>query len=196
MENPFARSSWYPARSSTSLSDMTRAAKALTGLLLLAALAGCGFKPLYGDRGVTSMADTLANIAVVVDGGDGQVGRLVQYELLDNLSSSGVAPKNADYRVDLTTSFYERDLAIQRDAEVTRTSVVAMVTFRLVDTRTGQQVMRSVARSRSSYNRVASEFANITASQDAQRRLAKTIADDIRIQIAVELDRIAGKDPS
>jgi len=196
MENPFAKSLWFPARSSTSLPDMNRAAKALIGLLLVTALAGCGFKPLYGERGVTSLADTLSNIAVIVDGGDGRVGRLVQYELLDNLSSSGVAPSNADYRVDLTTNFHERDLAIQRDAEVTRRSVIAMVTFRLVDMRTGEQVMRSVARARSSYNRVVSEFANITAAQDAQRRLAKTLADDIRIQIAVELDRIADKDPS
>jgi len=170
----------------------------MTGFFAVAALAialtGCGFKPLYGDRGVMNIGTELANIDVSIDGGDGDVGRLIKYDLLDNLSSSGNAPGNPDYRVDLTTNFHEQDVAIQIDAEVTRSNVIVTVHFRLVDTHSGKVVLTSVARSRTSYNRVTSEFANITASQNAQRRTAKAIADDIKIQIAVYLDRKAAKE--
>lgn len=192
MGSLFARSSSCPARSSTSWSDVNGLARSFICAFCLLALAGCGFKPLYGDSGT---ANALTNLDVAVEAGDGQVGRLVQYALLDSLSSAN-SPSNPEYRVELTTNFYEQDLAIQRDAEVTRTSVVATVYFKLVDVRTGKQVLKSVSRSRTSYNRVASEFANIIAAQDAQKRVARTIADDIRIQVAVQLDRLASRTPS
>lgn len=192
MGSLFARSSSCPARSSTSWSDVKGLTRTFVCTLFLVALAGCGFKPLYGDSGT---ANALTNLDVAVEAGDGQVGRLVQYALLDSLSSAS-SPSNPEYRVELTTNFFEQDLAIQRDAEVTRTSVVATVYFKLVDVRTGKQVMKSVSRSRTSYNRVASEFANIVAAQDAQKRVARAIADDIRIQVAVQLDRLASRNPS
>jgi LPS-assembly lipoprotein len=163
---------------------------------LALAIAGCGFKPLYGDRSVMNIGTELANIDVGIAGDDGDVGRLIRYDLLDNLSSSGNPPGNPDYRVDLTTRFYEQDVAIQLDAEVTRSNVIVTVSFQLIDTHSGKVVLNSIARSRTSYNRVTSEFANITASQDAQRRTAKAIADDIKIQIAVFLDRKATKEAS
>ena len=197
MEKPFAKSSSSLARSSISLSERSgRGLAALSGLLIALALAGCGFQPLYGDRGIANIGTQLASFDVIVDGGDGQIGRLIKYDLLDSLSSSGNPPGNPDYRVDLTPVFSEGDVAIQRDAEVTRRSVIATVYFRLVDTQSGKVFLSSVARSRTSYNRVVSEFANITAAQDAQRRTSKAIADDIKIQLAVYLDRKAAKEKS
>ena len=55
----------------------------------------------------------------------------------------------------------------------------------LIDVETGKPVMRSVARSRTSYNRVESEFANITAARDAEARVARDVAADIKLQLGV-----------
>ena len=193
MENPSEKSLSCRARSSTSWSDRSRAGSqwlALGMLLLVApALASCGFTPLYAERGAASVSADLS--ALDVRAPDTKLGRELKYNLLDLLSGSCNPPSNPAYVVELAPTVYDEDLAIERDADVTRKNMVMVVPFRLVDTATNKIVMRSTARSRSSYNRVDSEFANIVAAQDAERRIARSIADDIKLQLSIHFDRQA-----
>lgn len=193
MENPSEKSSSCRARSSTSWSDrLGFGAQGLVfAFLLLTApvIAGCGFTPLYAERGSVSVAADLSTLDVRAP--DTRLGRELKYNLLDLLSSSGNPPASPAYVVELAPTVYDEDLAIERDAEVTRKNMVMVVPFRLVDTATEAVVMRSTARSRTSYNRVDSEFANIVAAQDAESRTAKAIADDIRLQLSIHFDRLA-----
>lgn len=193
MENPSAKSSSCRARSSTSWSEQGgRAAQWLAlAFLLLAApmIASCGFTPLYAERGSASVTADLAGLDVRAP--DTKLGRELKYNLLDLLSNSGNPPSNPAYVVELAPTVYDEDLAIERDADVTRKNLVMVVPFRLVDTATDAVIMRSTARSRSSYNRVESEFANIVAAQDAESRIARAIADDIRLQLSIHFDRQA-----
>jgi len=193
MENPSEKSLSCRARSSISWSDRSRAGSqwlALGMLLLVApALASCGFTPLYAERGAASVSADLS--ALDVRAPDTKLGRELKYNLLDLLSGSGNPPSNPAYVVELAPTVYDEDLAIERDADVTRKNMVMVVPFRLVDTATNKIVMRSTARSRSSYNRVDSEFANIVAAQDAERRIARSIADDIKLQLSIHFDRQA-----
>lgn len=157
-------------------------------LLALLALPACGFTPLYAEHG--DSAGVTAELAMLdVRAPETDLGRALKYGLLDLLSSSGNPPANPPYRVEMTPSLYEEDVAIEPDADVTRKNVVLVVPFRLVDTATGKPVLRSVARSRTSYNRVTSEFANITAARDAQARVARAVADDIKLQLGVHFNR-------
>ncbi|MBX3508423.1 MAG: hypothetical protein KF714_06520 [Parvibaculum sp.] len=158
-------------------------------LLVAPALASCGFTPLYAERGAASVSADLS--ALDVRAPDTKLGRELKYNLLDLLSGSGNPPSNPAYVVELAPTVYDEDLAIERDADVTRKNMVMVVPFRLVDTATNKIVMRSTARSRSSYNRVDSEFANIVAAQDAERRIARSIADDIKLQLSIHFDRQA-----
>ena len=193
MENPSEKSSSCRARSSTSWSDrLGLGAQGLVfAFLLLTApmIASCGFTPLYAERGSVSVAADLSTLDVRAP--DTRLGRELKYNLLDLLSSSGNPPVSPAYVVELAPTVYDEDLAIERDAEVTRKNMVMVVPFRLVDTATEAVVMRSTARSRTSYNRVDSEFANIVAAQDAESRTAKAIADDIRLQLSIHFDRLA-----
>jgi LPS-assembly lipoprotein len=193
MEKRFARSSSCRARSSTSSPD-GRAWLWLGALLLvlMTPLAGCGFTPLYADRAGSNVAADLSMLDVKAP--NNTLGRELKYNLLDILSSSGNPPANAPWVVELAPSFYEEDVAIESDAEVTRKNVVLVVPFRLVDTETGKPVLRSTARARSSYDRVDSEFANIVAAEDAQKRVAKVVADDIKLQLGIHFDRQARSD--
>jgi LPS-assembly lipoprotein len=95
------------------------------------------------------------------------------------------------YLVELAPIIYNEDLAIEPDADVTRKNLVMVVPFRLIDTATQKTVLRSTARSRSSYNRVSSEFANIVAAQNAESRIARAIASDIKLQLSIYFDRVA-----
>lgn len=159
-------------------------------LLVALALPACGFTPMYADRaGGANIAADLSMLDVEAPGT--RVGRELKYGLLDILSSSGNPPANPTYRVELAPSMYQEDLSIERDAEVTRKNVVLVVPFRLIDTGTGKAVLRSVARSRTSYNRVESEFANITAARDAELRVAKAVAEDIKLQLGIHFGQSA-----
>lgn len=159
-------------------------------LLALLVLPACGFTPMYATHNNTSIAADLSMLDVKAPEND--LGRALKYNLLDLLSPTGNPPANALYRVELAPTLYEEDVAIERDADVTRKNAVLVVPFRLVDVETGKPVMRSVARSRTSYNRVTSEFANITASRDAQARIARDVAADIKMQLGVHFSSQPG----
>lgn len=165
----------------------------LRGSLLLLAvwttlpLAGCGFRPLYADRGAESAVNKLAEIDVSAP--ENTTGRALKYSLLDRLSETGYAPANAPYRLVVTPTAYTQDVAVQQDAAVTRANFVLVVPFTLVDTARDKTVYRSTARARSSYNRVESEFANLTAAKDAEKRTAEAVADDIKLQLSIFFDR-------
>ncbi|MBX3492299.1 MAG: hypothetical protein KF899_05030 [Parvibaculum sp.] len=152
-------------------------------LLALLVLPACGFTPMYATHNGASVAADLSMLDVKAP--ENALGRALKYNLLDILSPSGNPPANAPYRVELAPTLYEEDVAIERDADVTRKNTVLVVPFRLIDVETGKPVMRSVARSRTSYNRVDSEFANITASRDAQARVARDVAGEIKLQLGI-----------
>ena len=149
-------------------------------------LGGCGFRPLYGDRGTESTVNKLADVDVSAP--ENEIGRLLKYGLLDRITETGYAPANATYKVVLSPTAYTEDVAVQQNAAVTRANFVLVVPFTLVGA-DGKTLFRSVARSRSSYNRVESEFANLTAAKDAHKRTAEAVADDIKLQLSVFFDR-------
>lgn len=184
MGKPSARSSSFRARSSTS---SFKAPLAALVLFVAIPLAGCGFSPLYeGDSGARTV-NALADIDISAP--ETPVGRALKFGLLDEITGSGYAPASAAYRLVLTPRSQTQDVAIQQDAAVTRANYILVVPFTLVDNATGRTILRSTARSRSSYNRVESEFANLTAAQDAERRTAEAVARDIKRQISVFFDR-------
>jgi LPS-assembly lipoprotein len=167
-------------------------ARARTFVLLFLAIAllplgGCGFRPLYGDRGVASTLNHLGDVDVVAP--ETVLGRSLKYNLLDSLNSSGDAPASPAYRLLLQPVAYSQDVAIQQDAAVTRASYVLVVPFTLVETTHGKTVFKSSARSRSSYNRLESEFANLSAAKDAEERTSQAVAADIKLQLSVFFDR-------
>ncbi|MGV8997636.1 MAG: LPS assembly lipoprotein LptE [Parvibaculaceae bacterium] len=161
---------------------------ALVMPVLFGPLAACGFRPLYGDNGAaTSSALSLSTITV--EGPDSSVGRRLKFDVLDLFNNGGEQPVSAAYRLSLLPTSYSQNVAVQQDASVTRANFVLVVPFVLISTKTGKVVFRSTSRARSSYNRADSEFANLSASNDAEKRTAESVADDIKTQLSVYFDR-------
>jgi LPS-assembly lipoprotein len=169
-----------------------RAALIATLLLALAApLGACGFRPLYGSTGVeTNTLGDLSSVAIVAP--ETTVGRTLKFNLLDTLNTDGDQPVSPLYKLNLRPYSYSQNVAIQQDASVTRANFVLVVPFTLVSTATGKTLFKSTARRRTSYNRVESEFANISASQDAEKRTTEAVAADIKLQLSVYFDRHPG----
>lgn len=186
-----ARSSWSPAKSSTSLSDhMSQRFSLIVVIGMSLMLSACGFRPLYGDNGVE--ASTYGDLGgISVSAPNTSVGRALKFDLLDTLNDNGDQPASPLYALTLKPQSYSLNVAVQQDATVTRRNLVLVVPFILRDIATGKILYNSTARARSSYNRVDSEFANLSATADAEKRTAQAVAADIKTQISVYFDRRA-----
>jgi LPS-assembly lipoprotein len=148
----------------------------------LAALAGCGFRPMHATYADGAVTDQLAKIYVasITD----RVGQRVRNELLDRLTPKGVPPRN-DYRleVDLSasrppTALSSADLATRRNYELT-------ARFTLTSADGSTSLFTGRYRALASYDIVDSEFATLTAIDYAEGLAATQVADAIFTRLSV-----------
>ncbi len=161
---------------------------------LLAALAlalmagGCGFHPLYGS-GATSgaLARNFSGIYVepISDLTVANTGYDLRNTLIDVLDANQGAPR---YRLTLTLGETTQGIALQNDATITRYNDTLTVTYTLADATSGAVLTKGTESGLSAYNVVQSPYASLAAQQDADKRVAKDIAERIRIDIGVYFD--------
>jgi LPS-assembly lipoprotein len=165
-----------------------RAAGRCAVLLLLAAaaagLAGCGFRPLYGDGGGAS-ARQLAQIEIsrIPD----RTGQRLRNLLIDRLTPEG-EPSRPDFRLNVSVVESVAELAVRKDESATRASLSIRATFYLTYIGGKEELMhRGFASSINSYNRLTSDYATLAAEDDARERALRAIAEEIRLRIAAAL---------
>ena len=150
--------------------------KAAALLALLPLLAGCGFRPLYGDaRLEPQMASIFVEPVAERDG----------YELrnaLINLLGSNGNVRGKAYRLKIVLSEANQGVALQNDATITRYNDTLTVSYVLSDAG-GTEVTSGIQSSLASYNVVASPYSTLSAQQDADKRAALDIAERIRIDL-------------
>ena len=158
---------------------------------LALALPGCGFRPLYGDRGADPGAVELAAVAVgpIAD----RLGQILRNDLTARLSPLG-EPLQPRYRLKARLRQSSSSLAIQSDSSITRFDLRIDVSFTLIEIASGRALFQGKARAIGGYDAVQSDFATLTAEQDSARRTVREAADDIRTQLAVFFARrVAGE---
>ena len=145
--------------------------------LLLPALAGCGFTPLYATPGVTS---GLAGVRVVTP--EGRTGHLLSDDLQDDLAID----RRHDPRFQLALAIDEQRYARGLSAENVATwyELSLRVSYSLIDIASGKTLTAGVTPVSVSYNAVNDPYAGIVAQQDGQKRAAAEAAQRIRIELA------------
>ncbi|UIJ45733.1 LPS assembly lipoprotein LptE [Sphingomonas cannabina] len=155
-------------------------------LLALAALSGCGLRPLYG--GAESASRTMLG-SVQVAPIEGQQGWLVSKELRDRFSAvDGGTPR---YRLEVKLDDDITGLGVRRDDAITRERRTLRARYQLVDLANGQVVLDATAGSDAGIDVVGSEYATIAAEQSALERLAGIVADQIVARLALYAERNA-----
>ncbi len=149
-------------------------------------LSGCGFEPLYAEKSrtanlATSLSGQLSHIRIAPS--DDRTTQLLRNELVKKFNPSAAAL----WHLTLTTSTTISDLAIEADSRVTRANYLVDAHFELTNIKTQKTLAKGRSFASASYNKVASEFANETAAQNARLRGVKIIADDILLKIAIAL---------
>ncbi len=154
---------------------------------MASALSGC-FKPLYGSTASGgAMSETLAAIAVeqpTVSANRDFLVHTLHNELVSQLGGFGAFPDTAKrYRLKLSFSGENRTPIVdQTTARAEQGIVIGYVNYTLFE---GERTLTSGrAQASVSYARTAQRFATLRAARDADGRLAKTLAEQIRIRLA------------
>lgn len=157
---------------------------ALTGS---AALAACGFKPLYGNRSASN-APPMQFAQIDVKDIDGRPGHLLRNYLIDSFSARG-GNYRKQYRLDISLSDSKDGLAIRADEAVTRYNYRLKSNFRLSRISDQQVLFESTLRVTSAFNVVNSEFATLSAERDAEDRAARDMSTEIVTRLAIYFQR-------
>jgi LPS-assembly lipoprotein len=156
----------------------------LVGLLL--ALAACGYRPLYGERGPdnVSVADELA--LVRIESIPDRIGQQMYNMLRERLNPYG---KPADPKYVLSVTLLERreQLFLEKDETATRANLTLRANFVLRRVSDGEIVATGLSRAVSSYDILSSQFASVVSEEDARVRGARALSDDIRTRLALAL---------
>ena len=163
-------------------------ARRIVLLAVGALLAGCGFHPLLkqvDDTGVRSELE-----AIEITGLKDRVGYLVESSLLNKLNPTGLSvPSRYVLEIRLTQSIHA--LGIQLDNTITRFDLSLRARFDLRDQSNREVLYHGTVRRIASYNASTAPYSELTAQQDAQRRAADELGNDIRAQLAVYFSRRA-----
>lgn len=149
------------------------------------ALAGCGFRPLYGERSAASVsAPELA--AIQIDTIPNREGQLVRNALLDKMQPRGPAARPL-YRLQVGVAIARESLGLRTDDTATRGSLTMSAGYTLIDLASGKPVMNANSRAVSSYNILDSDFATVISENDAIRRTANEVSEEIKTRVAIFL---------
>jgi LPS-assembly lipoprotein len=159
-------------------------------ILVAAALAGCGFRPLHGDRGGDQIAANLARVEV------SEILGNLGPELTDLLDQD-LAPRGAggrpQFRLSVTLSEGITALVTERDTLVRRYDFDLNARYVLAESGSGTVLEQGDVRTVTSYNIVESaDFATLVAEQSAGRRAAREIGRKIVERLTLYFDRRRG----
>ncbi len=141
-----------------------------------ALVTGCGFRPLYAPG---APADILqGRIALGLP--EGRFGFLLR-ERLETRLGPATAP---EFALSVATTLESDDTAIQTDSGISRINLVARARFAVTRLDDPALLIGGQVRSFTAYNTTASPFAADVAAQEAERRVAISLADQIVLRLA------------
>lgn len=167
--------------------------RALLGLLALGAAlstAGC-LRPLHGPAASgVPLPEELAAIDVdEITAGIGQerFSHYLRSELIFELDGSGRPPPKR-YRLVLGVSqTVQTPIVDTASGRADSATLSGRVTYTLTERQGGRVVTQGIATGTATYDRNAQRFATVRAARDADIRLAKLLAEQIRTRIAAAL---------
>ena len=141
------------------------------GVLLAAlALAACGFAPVYGPGGTgTRLQDKVRTADPRTPDAFAFAGRIAER----------LGPDGTRYELDWRLRIAVVPQAITPDEITTRYSLNGTASYVLTEIASGRTVARGQVSSFTSYSTTGTTIATLAAEQDAHRRLARLLADQV-----------------
>ncbi len=143
------------------------------------ALSACGFTPIYSDG---SAAEQMHG-RIALGSFDGLEG----FQMREQLESRLGTATAATHRLDVALTVDSVGVAITQDGSITRYNLSGIGEFTITQLGGGIAFKDSVT-AFTAYNATASAYATRIAEQDANRRMAVTIADKIVTRLATSAE--------
>jgi LPS-assembly lipoprotein len=159
----------------------------MAGAALLAlAVAGC-FRPLYGPTpSGAPVQDVLASISV--DNAQDRIGHYLVEELRFNLLNGLEQPVKPAYKLTLDLKETVASAIVSsQSGRASNATVTVTVNYTLLKYGTEDKVLTGIAVGNASYDRSVQRFASVRAARDAEIRVARYLADQIRTRLAADL---------
>ncbi len=147
---------------------------------------GGGLKPLYGATGGQSYDQRLARVDIGPV--SGRVGQRIRNELVFE-RSTGHQSAGSDLRLDIVLTEFVLTTLVSATGTSSSQVYQLEARYQLVDTKTKKSVLDGRSLGRGSFDRFASIYSNIRGREDAENRVAKSIAEDIRTRLLAHLSR-------
>ncbi len=154
-------------------------------ILMLAALPGCGLRPLYAGGTQGTAAAMLRSVSVAPIAG--QEGWLVRTKLIDRLGEAG--SDRPAYRLDVTLDDKIASFGLRSNQAATQERRTLRARYQLIDLDTGMTVLDATAGSDVGIDIVSSDYATVAAEQTALENLAQIVADQITARVALYASR-------
>lgn len=162
------------------------------GLTLVAApvLAACGegsFSPLYG---VTASGERLDARLAKVDIAPipSRVGQRIRNELIFHNTGGGAAAK-PEYRLEIAIREGLNSQLVTSTGEAFSQVYNVDAGYQLISLRDKSVILRGTSHARAAFERYQSIYANVRAREDAEVRVARTIAEELKLRLSTFLSR-------
>lgn len=165
-------------------------------VLVCLSAAGCGFHPLYAERGgdgaETSASAELA--AIRIEAIPNRIGQEVYNMLRDRLNPNG-RPDTPRYVLRVALKENSEILFISDDETASRVDLTLKANYELTEVGTDRVITDGVSRSTASYDvlSVEYEYATVASKNAARTRAARLICDEIRTRLALALSNDDGE---
>lgn len=144
------------------------------------ALSACGFTPVYSDG--SAAVKMHGRIAL------GEFHGLAGFQMREQLETRLGQAANPTHLLEVRSGVKSKGLAITADGAITRYNLSGETTF-MIRKIGGRVVFTDTINAFTGYNATASAYSTRIAEQDALRRLAETIADQIVTRMAITAEQ-------
>jgi LPS-assembly lipoprotein len=153
------------------------------GLLAAPLLAGCGFHSVYGSHDGAATVTELAQVRInpISD----RVGQVLRNYLSDRMEPTGL--RSTRYTLDVSLAEQRADLGIQKDSTITFSRLTLTASYILKDVTSGTVLLTGNARADDSYNQLEGGFPSLSTQDDARKRAAQTVGDEIVARLSLFL---------
>jgi LPS-assembly lipoprotein len=162
-------------------------------LLLAAAVAlsacgeAAGFRPLYGPSASGGhVAEQLKQVEFAPI--PGRVGQRIRNEMIFQTTGGG-NPLPPTHRLEIVLNENLTSTLVNVQGEASGQVYSVQASFRLIDTKDKRVVFQGQSHARAGFERFESIYSNVRAREDAENRVARTIADDLKTRLAAYLSR-------
>jgi LPS-assembly lipoprotein len=118
----------------------------------------------------------------------GRVGQRIRNEMIFKTTGGGDALPPS-YRLEVVLNENLTSTLVRSTGEAEGQIYSVQAAFRLVDTRQKKVVFEGTSHARAGFERFTSIYANVRGREDAENRVARTIADDLKSRLAAYLSR-------